>query len=222
MLRADTLILTNGCASHSQQVAMLSLLHDLFPGLIEYNRKRGAGALPLSSSAKSFFDNQGPDWTERHLPWLVDIVPPSRWLFLATAISVLFNLMGLGHRFRLWRLDVHRVALERELRQVLGEELTDEEIHDLQPQAKHYQPKVHESLQGILKRFNRLIDRCRSQSTSMLVPMGQEMAYRYQEDAMAEAITGLRLFLSRLREGEEAGESDGVPEADEANAVDAT
>jgi TRAP-type uncharacterized transport system substrate-binding protein len=201
VLRADTLVMSNGCASHSQQVAMLSLLHDMFPGLIEYNRKRGAGALSLSSSSKSFFDNQGPDWTERHLPWLVDVVPPSRWLFLATAISVLFNLMGLGHRFRLWRLDVHRVALESELRQILGAELTDEEIHDLEPKPRHFEAGVSETLEALLKRFTRLIERCRSQSTSMLVPMGQEMAYRYQEDAMAEAITGLRLLLSRLQAG---------------------
>jgi len=47
-----------------------------------------------------------------------------------------------------------------------------------------------------------LRDRCRKQSVSALVPMGQENAYRYQEDQIEEEITVLRRFRSRLAASE--------------------
>jgi len=43
-----------------------------------------------------------------------------------------------------------------------------------------------------------LAERCRRQSLSMLVPMGQEMTYRYQETLITGALAVLRGFLARL------------------------
>jgi hypothetical protein len=43
-----------------------------------------------------------------------------------------------------------------------------------------------------------LSERCRQQSLSLLVPMGQEMAYRYQETLMAGLLYALRAFRERL------------------------
>ena len=43
-----------------------------------------------------------------------------------------------------------------------------------------------------------LSKRVRKQSLSMLVPMGQEMAYRYQEQLVADLLDALRVFRGRL------------------------
>ena len=199
VLRVDTLLVSNGCASHSQIVAMLSLLGEEFPGLIEHNRERSSRAsLPLGSAAKAFFDNQGPDLAETYLPWLVNIMPPGNWAYLVMAVSLLFNVMGIGHRFRLWRIDVHRVKADQTVRDLLGARLTPAEIEALEPQPEHAKPDVAPGIEAVLAALGELRTRCRKQSMSMLVPMGQEMAYRYQEDQIEELLTALRRFQARL------------------------
>jgi hypothetical protein len=209
VLRVDTLVVGNGCASHAETVALLTLLRDEFPGLVEHNRARGGSALlPISTTAKSFFDNQGPELAEQHLPWLVDLMPPSNWVYVVMSISVLFNIMGFGHRFRLWRIDAGRVAIDQQVRDTLGKPLTPEEVHDLSPQEEHLEPAVLEAVDEALTKLSSLRDRCRRQSVSMLVPMGQEMAYRYQEDQVEESLTALRLFRSKLAQAVD-GTSDG-------------
>ncbi len=139
------------------------------------------------------------------MPWLVDIMPPSNWVYVVMSISVLFNIMGFGHRFRLWRIDAGRVAIDQTVRDTLGKRLTPEEIHDLEPEQRHRKPKVLDEIESALKRLSQLRDRCRRQSVSMLVPMGQEMAYRYQEDQIEEWLTALRLFRGKLAEAMDNG-----------------
>jgi TRAP-type uncharacterized transport system substrate-binding protein len=200
LLRVDTLLVTNGCASRAQTVAMLSALDELMPGLIEHNRKKGESTFfPSDRTAKSFFTNQGPELADQHVPWLVDIMPPSNWVYVMMTVSVIFNLMGVGNRFRLWRIDVARVRLERELRDVLGQRLTNEELYDLEPEPQHDQT-VAGRVEALHHELVALRDRCREQSLSMLVPMGQEMAYRYQEDQIEGLITGVRRFEGRLKQ----------------------
>jgi hypothetical protein len=43
-----------------------------------------------------------------------------------------------------------------------------------------------------------LAERCRRKSLSILVPMGEEMSYRYQESLIAELLYALRLYRARL------------------------
>ncbi len=199
VLRVDTLVVGNGCAGHAETIALLTLLRDEFPGLIEHNRARGGSdLLATSAAAKSFFDNQGPELAEQHVPWLVDLMPPSNWVYVVMSISVLFNIMGFGHRFRLWRIDAGRIALEQKVRDTLGKRLTPEEVHDLLPQEDHLEPAVLGAVDEVLAQLGKLRNRCRRQSVSMLVPMGQEMAYRYQEDQVEESLTALRLFRGKL------------------------
>ena len=199
VLLVDTLLVGNGCASHAEEVAILTLLKDEMPGLVEHNQRRGKSLhYVLASSAKSFFDNDGPDVFEMHVPWLVDIMPPSKWVYIVTAISVLFNLMGTGHRFRLWRIDTHRIKTEADLRELLGQGLTIEELRELSPDDKHLTDAVLKGVDDVLRSLTELRERCRKQSVSMLVPMGQEMAYRYQEDQIEQELTALRLFRARL------------------------
>ncbi len=42
-----------------------------------------------------------------------------------------------------------------------------------------------------------LAERCRRQSLSIMVPMGQEMAYRYQESLIADLVHALKTFRRR-------------------------
>jgi hypothetical protein len=46
-----------------------------------------------------------------------------------------------------------------------------------------------------------LAERCRKQSLSVLVPMGEEMSYRYQETLIYDLITALRSYRDRLPTG---------------------
>ena len=43
-----------------------------------------------------------------------------------------------------------------------------------------------------------LAKHCRKQSLSMLVPMGQEMSYRYQEGLIADLLFALRMLRGKL------------------------
>ena len=50
-----------------------------------------------------------------------------------------------------------------------------------------------------MERLATLSDRCRRHSLSLLVPMGQEMAYRYQETLIADLLFALRTFRERMQ-----------------------
>jgi hypothetical protein len=199
VLRVDTLVVGNGCATHAQTIGLLTLLQLRFPGLIEHQRRRAnAGNVAVNRSASDFFAGGGPDIADKHVPWLVDIMPPSSWAYVVMALSVLFNIMAFGHRFRLWRIDANRVRIDHAIREALGTRLTPQEIHDLEPQERHLTREVRASIDKALQDLRELRTRCRKQSVSMLVPMGQEMAYRYQEDQIEEALAAVRHFVSRL------------------------
>ncbi len=50
-----------------------------------------------------------------------------------------------------------------------------------------------------------LLDRCRKHPLSVLVPMGQEMSYRYQETLTADLVRPLRAFRARIERESSAG-----------------
>ncbi len=52
-------------------------------------------------------------------------------------------------------------------------------------------------MQSLIAKLERLAARSRRQSLSMLVPMGQEMAYRYQEEIIYQTMAVLRDFVRR-------------------------
>jgi hypothetical protein len=66
------------------------------------------------------------------------------------------------------------------------------------PRDQHRTPEVQAQLDTVLAQLTALAERCRRQSLSLLVPMGQEMAYRYQEALMADLLYALRAFRDRL------------------------
>ena len=53
-------------------------------------------------------------------------------------------------------------------------------------------------LDELMLHLTALLDKSRQQSLSVLVPMGEEMNYRYQETMMAELLRALRQYKGRL------------------------
>lgn len=124
-------------------------------------------------------------------------MPPANWAYVVMAVSILFNAMSAGHRFRLWRIDDARVKLENELSRYFGMGSTLGDITRLEPDAKHQTAEARAEIDSLIDRLERLAERSRRHSLSMLVPMGQEMAYRYQEGVIYETIAVLRAFRKR-------------------------
>lgn len=199
VLEVDTLVLGNGCASRSASIAMLTLLRQVFPGLIRHNLETpNQTGLPLARVSESFFANGGPDLVDEYAPWLADLVPVSNLGVLVMAVSILFNVMGAAHRFRLWRIDANRVNLENRLPEIFGPTVLVGGIADLTPTAEDRSPDKLRRLDELLVQFVELLQRCRRHSISIVVPMGQEMSYRYQENLIEERIGALRGFRDKL------------------------
>ncbi|MEY4550457.1 MAG: hypothetical protein RL685_6652 [Pseudomonadota bacterium] len=105
VLRVDTLIIGNGCASRSTTMDLMSVVAQQFPDFVRHNQETAnTTELELAAAARDYFDHGGPELVERHAPWLVDLMPPANWAYFVVGASLLFNAMGLGHRFRLWRV----------------------------------------------------------------------------------------------------------------------
>jgi len=203
VLRIDTLLVGNRCAGRAATQALLTVLAAVFPDFVRYNRDRpNLTGLRWASAARSYLDNQGPDIVGVYLPWVVDLMPTASWVQLIFGISILLNAMTIWHRFRLWRLDAHRVRVEGAVTHLFGPGVTVGEIAETLAHEQYRTPEVRARLDAIMTQLMTLSDRCRRYSLSMLVPMGQEFAYRYQEALIADLLYALRSFRDRLdREG---------------------
>jgi len=201
VLLVDTLIVANGCASRSATSGLISVLDEIDPQFLKHNRETpNLSGLPYSTVARAYFDRGGPDLVGVYAPWVVDIMPTASWVELALGISVLFNAMGAVSRFRLWRLDANRVAIEKELSRLFGPGVTVGEIRRGRPASGIGAEEFEVGVQEAMRRLEALYGRCRAQSLSIFVPMGAEMAYRYQENLMIDLLRALR----RVSEGQES------------------
>jgi len=199
IIEIDTLVIGNGCARESVTQGMISALVRVFPTFVSVNRERAnLTGLEYASAARSYLDRQGPDTVGEYVPWFIDIMPTARWVQLVFAFSLLFGAQAAWHRFRLWRLDAGRVEIEDEVSHLFAPGVTVAEIAAAEPEARHRTPEARAKLDAMVNELGRLAERCRRQSLSMLVPMGQEMSYRYQERLIAELLHALRQFRRRL------------------------
>ena len=199
VIDVDTLVIGNGCARESATQGMISALAAVFPDFVRVNRERpNLTGLPYASAADSYIKDDGPDLVGQHVPWVVDIMPMSRWLQLVFAFSMLFAAQALWHRFRLWRLDARRVSIEARLGALFSPGVTVGEIETMPADDAHRGEGARASLSGLIAELEDLAKRCREQSLSILVPMGQEMGYRYQEQLIADLLLALRAFRARL------------------------
>jgi hypothetical protein len=204
VLEVDTLIVGNGCASNGVTQGFMTALAEAFPTFIRENKGRSnVTGLPMATVAKSFYDGEGPDLLGTYAPWAVDIMPLSTWIQLFVGLSVLFSGMRIWHRFRLWRLDANRVKIERQLETILGPEGARIEIAVMPILARHRTAETRVAIDAIAAQLTELSDRCRRQSLSLIVPMGDEMLYRYQEALIGDLLSALRRFGGRLRSGGE-------------------
>lgn len=206
VLRVDALVIGNGCAKRTAATGLLTLLASTFPDLIRRNQDTpNASGLPLAAASRSFFEEGGPDMASEHVPWAVDIMPLSNWIYAITAVSVLFNLMTLWSKFNLWRIDARRVKAEERLASVFRPGITAFDITRLAPTIAHRAPTHRAAVAEVIGTLEELSARCRRESLSIASDMGQEMPYRYQEHLIAELLDALRDFQGRV---EHAGRDD--------------
>jgi TRAP-type uncharacterized transport system substrate-binding protein len=199
VLQIDTLIIGNRCTRWSVTQAFISVLVTVFPDFVRVNRDvPNRTGLPLAPAAHSYFANDGPDIVGLYLPWVIDIMPTARWIQLIVGLSLLNSAMTLGHQFRLWYIDWRRFRLENTLLPLFGPGGTLGELTELPPSEMHCTPEARAQLDTAMDQLVTLAERSRRQSQSWLVPMGQEMAYRYQERLIADLLYALRAFRERL------------------------
>jgi TRAP-type uncharacterized transport system substrate-binding protein len=196
----DTLVLANACTGRAERVALLTLLAAELPGFVRSNPPRSMGSaesIPLAPEARQFFVSGEPEMADRYFPWLVNLMSPAYWVYLLMAVTLLFNAMRGISRFRLWRIDSAREKLEGRLKQLIGADLTREQIRIDPPRVlTGAGPRAiaHE----ITEQLAQLRARCQRYTSSVVTPMGDEMFYRYQESLIDELTTTLAALSQRL------------------------
>jgi TRAP-type uncharacterized transport system substrate-binding protein len=199
VIRVDTLIVGNGCASRSVTQGLVTAISAVHPSFIRHNREvPNLTGQPMASAARSYYDREEPDLLGVYAPWALDIMPTSNWIQFFFAISVLFSIMTLWHRFRLGRIDAARVKIEKEIPMIFGPGITVGEIAEMQPVDRHRTPEARALLDTSMDRLAALAARSRRYSLSLLVPMGQEIDYRHLEALIADLLHALRAFRDRL------------------------
>src|SRR5271166_3222167 len=92
--QVDTLIMTNACVHRAERVAFLMLLSEEFPNFVRDNPPPSAKSqdqAPLADEARQFFTNGEAELADRYFPWLVNLMSPAYWIYLAMAVTILFN-----------------------------------------------------------------------------------------------------------------------------------
>jgi TRAP-type uncharacterized transport system substrate-binding protein len=197
VLRVDTLVLGNGCAGRSQVMGLLTALGDVFPDLVRHDRETpNTTGLELAPAAKSYFDG-GPEVLDAYFPRVSDVMPMSNWLHLVMGISILFNVMGVANRFILWRIDAARVRAEHEIALCFGPGATLGDIARMDPSGTLLRDEIGAEVDRVIAELADLAQRSRRLSLTVLVPMGGEMVYRYQESLIHETLAVLRAFRDR-------------------------
>jgi TRAP-type uncharacterized transport system substrate-binding protein len=202
VLEVDTLIIGNGCAKNGATVGLLSAVAEVFPTFVQHNSAQpNRTGLPMPTVAAGFFRDGGADLLGTYAPWAVDILPLPTWIQLGVALSLLFSGMAFMHRFNLWRIDARRVKIEREIPALFRPGVTVGDIATMPPEPEHRSPAARAKIDDLVARLQALAEQCRRKSLSVLVPMGEEMSYRYQETLIADLLHVLRQYAGRLGPG---------------------
>ena len=126
--RVDTLVVTDACAQRAERVALLTLLSAELPGFLRGNPPKSAdtiAGLALAPEARAFFLTGEPEIADRYFPWLVNLMSPVYWVYLAMTVTILFNAMRGFSRFRLWRIDAAREKLKMQIENMIGRQATE-------------------------------------------------------------------------------------------------
>jgi TRAP-type uncharacterized transport system substrate-binding protein len=197
-----TLVAASPCAKRADRVALLMLLGAELPGFVRGNPPGStspATELPLAAEANKFFLTGEPELADRYFPWLVNLMSPAYWVYLAMAVTILFNMMNTYSRFRLWRIDAAREKIETSLKEMVDPQLTHAQIRAVSAGGVMAAPNKRQAAEAIMERLVALRDRCRRQTSSLFTPMGDEMFYRYQQSLIDEAITTVGSLMQSAR-----------------------
>ena len=200
--QVDTLIMTNACVHRAQRLAFLMLLSEEFPNFVRMNPPPAAksqDAAPLADEARQFFARGEPELADKYFPRLVNLMSPAYWIYLAMAVTVLFNASNAYSRFRLWRIDANREMLESRLKALTGLGAAPEHIKALPPEAALKTPQERKAAEDLMRDLDALRLRCQDQLRSFVTPMGAEMFYRYQESLILDAQALLGALLQRTK-----------------------
>jgi TRAP-type uncharacterized transport system substrate-binding protein len=198
--QVDTLVMTNACVRRAERLAFLTLLSEEFPNFVRNNPPPAAKSqdqAPLSDEARQFFTNGQPELADRYFPWLVNLMSPAYWIYLAMAVTILFNTLSAYSRFRLSRIDANRELLQSRLKALVGLGSTPEHIRTLPPKAIIETSQDRKTAEDLMRDLEALRVRCQAQARSMVTPMGNEMYYRYQESMIKDAQAMLAALLQR-------------------------
>lgn len=204
VLKLDTLLIGNSCASHSEIIALMTLLRTQFPDFIARNRQAQLRhAITMAPSANHFFDNNGGSIADTYVPWLVDFMPTSNWVYAVMVLSLFYNLVAFWNSVRLASIDTTRVVAERCIQDLFGRPMLKDEIARYSLPADRAFPK--ERLDELISFLEHHMARCRRQSLSILVPLGEEIGYRDQETLMEEMLGALKILQYRLDLADKTG-----------------
>jgi hypothetical protein len=168
----------------AERLAFLTLLSEEFPNFVRNNPPPSAKSqdeAPLGDEARQYFTNGEPELADEYFPWLVDLMSPAYWIYLAMAITILFNALNAYSRFRLWRLDANREMLESRLKALTGLKTSQD----------------RKAAEDLMKDLEALRILCEEKTRSRVTPMGNEMFYRYQESMIKDAQARLAALLQR-------------------------
>ena len=176
------------------------LLREEFPTFVRENPPPAAKSqdqAPLADEAREFFTNGEPEFADRYFPRLVNLMSPAYWIYLAMALTVVFNALNAYSQFRLWRIDACRELLESRLKALSGLGSTPEHVKTLPPDAAVKTPEDRKAAEDLARELEALHLRCEEQMSSLVTPMGREMYYRYQESLIEDAQAMLAELLRR-------------------------
>jgi TRAP-type uncharacterized transport system substrate-binding protein len=198
LARLRTLFVASPCAKRADRVALLMLMGAELPGFVRVNPPGSTSPttkLPLAAEAHQFFLTGEPELADRYFPWLVNLMSPAYWVYLAMAVTIIFNGMKAYSRFRLWRIDAAREKIEIALKELVDPRLTHTQIRAVSGERVMAAPERCTVARTIMDRLIELRARCQRQTSSLVTPMGDEMFYRYQQSLIDEAITTMGALL---------------------------
>ena len=203
VIQIDTLVIGNGCARESVTQGVITAL-DARVSRLRPRQPRAAephGTASTRRRRESYIDEDGPDLVGEHVPWVIDIMPMARWVQLVFAFSMLFARAGAV-------APLPAVAHRRAARRHRGRGARSCSRRLTWPRSATMSPgggaprrrRSRAARRGRSAISSSWRSACRRQSLSMLVPMGQEMGYRYQEQLIADLLNVLRNFRAAIDE----------------------
>jgi TRAP-type uncharacterized transport system substrate-binding protein len=199
VLKLDTMLLCKAGTPRSRIIGLLTVLLEVQPDLIIFNNTiPNMTGVAYAPAAKDYFTNQGPEVFDRYAPRLMDFMPLGNIVQLLMVISVLFNVLNLGNRFSLWRIDANRVGIESSVQSLFGHAITADEIAAASVGSQKPDAIRSAEIDSLIERLTQLGERCRKKSLSLLVPMGKEQAYRYQEEIISRYLAALKIYRDKV------------------------